>query len=245
MSKIKILVVEDELIIAEAMKDMLQNLDYEVIGIACDCVEAENLLQTDLPDIALIDIQLRDGDDGIALARSIKDKYNLPIIFITSHSDKTTVERVKDIQPQGYILKPFEKNDLYTSIEIALSNFLKSKTANLYENGSNYFLEEYLFVKENYKFKKVRSSDIEWIKSEGNYLEVFCKGGNKYLIRSTFDAFLNHISLKTFIQVHRSYAVNIDSVDLIQNDEIIINRTSIPIGKMFRDELIKRLNIVL
>ena len=123
MSIVRILIIEDELIIAENMKKMLHDLGYEVTGIACDKNEAVQLLNKEIPDIALVDIKLRHGDDGIELANSIKEEYNIPVIFITSFSDKDTIERAKFVKPGGYIVKPFEKKDLYTSIEIALFNF--------------------------------------------------------------------------------------------------------------------------
>ena len=129
MSSIKIIIVEDELIIAEDMKEMLLNMQYEVIGIANGCDEAEQILSRDIPDIALIDINLRGDEDGISLAMSIRKRYDIPIIFITSFSDKATVERAKQVKPNGYIVKPFEKEDLYTTIEIALDNVIQDNSA--------------------------------------------------------------------------------------------------------------------
>ena len=244
MNKIKILIVEDELIIAEDMKEMLHELDYEVMGVVCDCTEAENVLATEIPDIALIDIQLRGGDDGISLAQSIKDKYDIPIIFITSHSEKATVERAKHVEPEGYIVKPFEKEDLYTSIEIALSNFFKAQSKNPEKEENSYFFKEYLFVKKKYQFEKVRIHDIQWIKSDGNYLEMYCNNEKKYVIRSTFKQLFQNIKLKSFLQVHKSYAVNFDHIDSVRYNEVVIHKNSIPIGKSYRENIRKRLNIV-
>lgn len=244
MSKIKILIVEDELIIAESMRLMLEELDYEVIGIATDHLEAESILKEDLPDIALVDLMLRHGDDGIDLARSMKQNNELPIIFITSHSDKATVERAKEVHPEGYIVKPFEKNDLYTSIEIALSNFLQSSAKKQAKEEENYFFREYLFVKKKYQFEKVRIHDIEWIKSDGNYLEMYCHNEKKYLIRSTFHEFFDNISTDIFLQVHKSYAVNLEYIDSVRAKEIVVNKKLVPIGKTYQDVIRKRLNIL-
>ncbi len=244
MSKIKILIVEDELIIAESMKEMLHELDYEVIGMACDCNEAENFLAQELPDIVLIDIQLRYKDDGIDLAHSIKEKYELPVVFITSHSDKNTVERAKKVPPNGYIVKPFEKEDLYTSIEVALSNFFRAKSPYPEKEEDNYFFKEYMFIKKKYQFEKVCIHDIQWIKSEGNYLEMYCDKERKYLIRSTFNELFRNIPSKSFLQVHKSYAVNIKHIDSIRPNEIVIDKTAIPIGKIYRNTIRKQLNIV-
>lgn len=109
MSKVKILVAEDELIIAEDIRMMLENLGYEVIGTVPDYTEAIELIDKNPPDVILIDILLAGEKDGIALAETIREKHNLPFIFITSHSDAATVERAKSVHPDGYIVKPFEK----------------------------------------------------------------------------------------------------------------------------------------
>jgi two-component system response regulator LytT len=244
MSKIKVLIVEDELIIAEDMKLMLEELGYEVVGVASDSKEAVDILTTNLPDIALIDLMLRQGDDGVSLARSIKENYGLPVIFITSHSDKATVDRAKEVHPEGYIVKPFEKDDLYTSIEIALSNFLQIRAKKQAKEEENYYFREYLFVKKKYQFEKVRIHDIQWIKSEGNYLEMYCHNEKKYLIRSSFKEFFENISLDIFLQVHKSYAVNFDYIESVRANEIVVNKAVIPIGKAYHENIRKRLNIM-
>lgn len=123
MNQSKILIVEDELIIAEDLREILLELGYKVTGIAKDIKEAKEILIREVPDIALLDIRLRAGDNGVDLARFIRNNYILPIIFITSYSDKDTLDQAKEVKPDGYLVKPFEKGDLFSSIEIALSNF--------------------------------------------------------------------------------------------------------------------------
>ncbi len=244
MSKIKILIIEDELIIAESMRMMLEELDYEVIGIASDSAEAFDILLKDVPDIALVDLMLRHNEDGVELARSIKQQHDLPVIFITSLSDKVTVERAKEVHPEGYIVKPFEKKDLYTSIEIALSNFLQSSAKKQAKEEENYFFREFLFVKKKYQFEKVRIHDIQWIKSDGNYLEMYCQAERKYLIRSSFHEFFDNINSDIFLQVHKSYAVNVEFIDSVRTNEIVVNKRLVPIGKTYHDVIRKRLNIM-
>lgn len=244
MSKVKILIVEDELIIAEDMKEILQELGYDVIGTACDSNEAKEILNNYEPDIALLDIQLRDGDNGINLAHYIRKNFNFPIIFITSYSDKATIERAKEVHPNGYIIKPFEKGDIFSSIEIAMSNFFSQTNNKPTDSEENsYLFKEYLFVKKKFQFEKVRIQDIQWIQSEGNYLEMFCGNEKKYLIRSTFQELFENISLKTFLQVHRSYAVNFEYIDSIRTNEIVVGKVKIPIGKVYQESIRKQLKI--
>jgi AmiR/NasT family two-component response regulator len=127
MEKIQVLIVEDELIIAEDMKEMLRELQYHVIGIASDFEEAGKILSSCVPDIALLDIHLQGNEDGITLALAIRERFDIPVVFISSYSDRKTVERAKQARPEGYIVKPFTKEDLFTSIEIAIFNHAKNR----------------------------------------------------------------------------------------------------------------------
>ncbi len=245
MSTIKVLIVEDELIIAEDMKEMLQELQYEVVGIACDCSEAEEILIRDLPDIALIDIQLRCGDDGIALAKTVKEKYNIPVIIITSHSDKSTVERAKLVQPEGYIVKPFNKDDLYTSIEIAIFNYAgkQKKDPEVYnEVSENVIIKDSIFIRKDYMLVKIKFDDLKWIKSDNNYLELYCSE-NKHLIRSTLKEFIEKLPSSVFLQVHKSYCINTKYITAIDYSSVWLKKQQIPIGRSHLENVKKVLNI--
>ena len=121
MKKAKILIVEDEFVIAENLSLILQDLKYEVIGIASKYTNALEVLKTQLPDLVLIDIVLAGSKDGIDLAHEINLKYKIPFIFSTSHSDPLTVKKAKEANPNGYLLKPFNKANIFTTIEMALA----------------------------------------------------------------------------------------------------------------------------
>ena len=247
MSKVKILVVEDELIIAEDIRMMLEELGYEVVGTAPDYNEAIEIMEHKNPDVVLIDIVLPGELDGIDLAQTVKSKYQLPLIFITSHSDKATVERAKRVKPDGYLLKPFEKQDLYTSIEIAFYNFVykndqKEKYSDIKEN--NYFLKDSIFIRKDYLLIKIRFDELKWIKSEGNYLELYCKDKN-HLIRSSLKDFVHKLPETQFLQIHKSYSVNIDFIQAIDHKYIRIEEHKIPIGRAFMEDVMKALDIPL
>ncbi len=241
MSKIKTLIVEDELIIAEDMKGMLRDMEHDVIGIAGDCDEAEGIIARNIPDLVLIDIHLRGADDGISLAQFIRKKYDIPIVFITSYSDKTTVERAKQVMPEGYLVKPFEKADLYTSIEIALCNYIKKQkpeSINPQEEADNVVIKDSIFIRKDYMLVKIKFEDLIWMHSEMNYIELHCKE-NKHLIRSTLKEFIDKLPPAWFIQVHRSYAVNSHYITAIDHNTVWLQDVQIPIGRSYQ-EIIKR-----
>ena len=123
----KILIVEDEPIIAEDLSAIVQRAGYEVVGVANDGSRALDYLHSRKPDIALLDISLDSSISGLDIARVINEKYEIPFIFITSFSDKHTLEKAKDEYPDGYIVKPFKKKDILANIEIALHRSRKKK----------------------------------------------------------------------------------------------------------------------
>lgn len=125
MNELRILIVEDEPLIAENIAAYLNNADFKVSGIAYDEEEVKRQLQYNTPDAVLLDINLDCGTDGIELAAYINKNYQLPFLFLTSYADKETLERAKQTEPFGYIVKPFHEQSLLASLEIAISNYAK------------------------------------------------------------------------------------------------------------------------
>lgn len=124
------MVVEDEPLIAEDIAGYLVESGFEVAAIANNAQEALDQLERTNADALLLDINLGEGMDGIELAGVIRNKKNIPFVFLTSHADKTTLDRAKLTIPAGYLLKPFDGNDLMTSLEIAIFTHLKNEEKN-------------------------------------------------------------------------------------------------------------------
>jgi DNA-binding NarL/FixJ family response regulator len=122
MPEFKILIVEDEVFIAEDIKFTLEKLGYEVCSVCYDSEKAAAELYRCVPDLVMLDITIRGHKDGIQLAEMINEIHHIPFIYLTSHSDRDTLERAKHTRPRGYIVKPFKDRDLISSIEIALFN---------------------------------------------------------------------------------------------------------------------------
>jgi two-component system, cell cycle sensor histidine kinase and response regulator CckA len=120
MKKIKILVVEDELIVAEDLRKMLKRLGYEVVGMAASGEEAIRIAESTAPDLVLMDIRIQGPMDGIEVAEHIYTHLDVPVSYLTAYADEPTLERAKATMPFGYVLKPFEEHTLRTTIELAL-----------------------------------------------------------------------------------------------------------------------------
>ncbi|MBI5380646.1 MAG: response regulator [Opitutae bacterium] len=120
MSKPRILIVEDEAIVAMDIRSRLRLLGYEVTGAAATAEKAFELIAAGAPELVLMDIRLQGGMDGVAAADVVRNRFRLPVVFLTAYAEDATVDRAKRVEPFGYILKPFEDRELKTAIEMAL-----------------------------------------------------------------------------------------------------------------------------
>ncbi len=120
MGKNTILIVEDEAVIALNIKEMLEQRNFEIAGIASKGEEAVKLALQQKPDLILMDIILSGKMDGVAAYEKIKAQYDIPVIYLTAHSDEMTLNRAKKTEPQGYILKPISQRELYSAVDISL-----------------------------------------------------------------------------------------------------------------------------
>ncbi|MBI5680757.1 MAG: methanogen output domain 1-containing protein [Methanobacterium sp.] len=120
MSSVKILVVEDESIVAMDIKHRLEGMDYIVPAIISSGEEAVEKAAETKPDLVLMDIVLRGDMDGIEAAQQINDTLDIPVVYLTAYSDEKTLKRAKITGPFGYIIKPFEDRELHSAIEVAL-----------------------------------------------------------------------------------------------------------------------------
>jgi DNA-binding LytR/AlgR family response regulator len=245
MGKLKILIVEDELLIAEDIRMHLIKMDYEVTDTVVSYHEAIDSIMSNLPDLVLVDINIDGKKDGIELGKFIREEAELPFIYLTSHADKATVARAKVTQPNAYLLKPFKPESLYTSIEMALSHASMNLGADAdNKNNEELFFKDSLFVKKNQSYVKLKIQDIALIKSEGNYLYIFDVFNERHIIRSTIKNFLDHLPENSFFQTHKSYIINLNELKEVNPNIVVLNKHEAPISKSRHDVLIKRIKTV-
>ncbi|MEZ4865778.1 MAG: response regulator [Caldilineaceae bacterium] len=120
MTTARILIVEDEILVARDLEQQLTALGYTIVGLAASGPCALELIAREHPNLVLMDIRLQGPLDGIAVAQAIHDRYFLPVVYLTAHADCATLQRARVTEPFGYVLKPFEEQELRTVIEMAL-----------------------------------------------------------------------------------------------------------------------------
>src|SRR5208337_1982719 len=114
------LIVEDEGLVALKTKKDLERIGYDVVDIFASGEEALEGIEAVRPDLILMDIQLQGKIDGIDAANDISEKYDVPVIYLTAHSEENTLWRAKKTEPYGYLLKPIDEKELHIAVEIAL-----------------------------------------------------------------------------------------------------------------------------
>lgn len=123
MNKKRILIVEDEFIIAKDLEGLLLAEGYDVITFITSVDAAVEIIEEKKPDLVITDISLMGLKDGVDLGRYLIQKDTIPFIYLTSHADKLTLERVKETRPYGFIVKPFKDSDVIATVAIVLSNY--------------------------------------------------------------------------------------------------------------------------
>lgn len=233
MEKIKIGIVEDELMIAENIIHTLLDLGYEVTEPATNYTSALEMIEQEQPDLLLLDIILSGHKDGIDLAETVKQRSNIPFIFLTSNADQRTIDRAKKLNPPSYLVKPFNRNDLFAAIELAAyKHDLKGDNKLKLKKG----LKDTLFVKHNSMFFKVKYEDICYLKSDHVYVDIHTVD-NKFTDRKSLSDYEELLPLPKFIRIHRSYLVNIEFIEAIGTSTVIVNKQELPVARKYKDDL--------
>lgn len=231
---LNILVVEDEYITQKTISTFLKEMGYNVIGAAMNAAEAITILESNKVEFALLDITIQGEKDGIWLANYIQKNYNIPHIFLTAYADDATIKDAISTNPCGYLIKPFQKAELYSSIEIAVLNF--NKQIQTSEQTKN----DFIFIKHNDIYEKVALDSILFIESQKNYL-LLISVQKEYRFRATITDFFPKLP-NNFIKTHKGFIVNSTKIESFNTSSICINHKKIPISKTYKDEVFSSLN---
>jgi DNA-binding LytR/AlgR family response regulator len=222
-----ILIVEDELLIAEDIKTTIEELGYNVLAIVASAAKAIEILNTQNVDLILLDITIKGDINGVVLAEIVNQQFNVPFIYLTSHSDPKTVTEAIKTAPQGYVVKPYSDSDLYTSIALAFEN-KKEETNTLSSNTD----KDHLFLKIDGLYHKLFYENIVYFRAAGNYIEVH-QTDKKYLVRKTFKTLSELIPASVFVQTHKSYILNRQKITTFTTKLVYINQQEFVLGRVY------------
>ena len=244
MPPLRLLIVEDEMIIARDLEEQLVSFGYSVVGIAQNSQTAIRLFSTLLPDLVLMDIYLRKSElDGIQLAQIFDTLHPVPIIFLTGVQDPVVYERAITTSPANYLFKPCNEQQLQAAIKLAIYNSLKNghiASAPPTLETELFLSNDYIFIREKELFVKLSINDLLWVKAANTYVEIFTEHSQQ-LLTTSLKSFLQQFPHRQLHRVHRSYAVNLSKVDAFDGGNVYINHQNkkhrIPVASPFREQI--------
>jgi two-component system, LytTR family, response regulator LytT len=230
MKNLKILIVEDEVLIAEDLKDTLLEFGVLEIEMAHNKIIAFKQIKEFEPDIVLLDIRMKKELDGLDVGKFLMTETIIPFIYITAHSDVAMIKDIIKTKPISYITKPFKTSDLFASITLAMDQIQQLKDA-----------PKQIKLDTGTSTQMVNSDDILYIESEGNYICVYCTS-SKFTLRQSLDSIANELGNKHFFRIQRSYLINLNKISAYTKKTVTINGIELRISRALVDEFEARLN---
>jgi len=241
-NNIKLLIVEDEMLLAADLAMHLRELGYEVVDMFGSAKEALVYLASNAVDMLLVDIRLEGDMDGVQMVRRLQETKQIPVIYLTSNTDDLTFDRAKETSPHAFLSKPFNKVELQRAIELAVTRI------NKIDNGPDtslgkfvpYVLTDSLFVKLRDSMVKVLLIDILYIEAERSYCRIHAKG-KEYLLAMPLKEVELKLPAPNFLRIYRSFIVNLSRIDEVASGHVMVAGKLLPISKDRKPELMKRL----
>ena len=230
MPAYSIAIIEDEMVIATTIAQVLKELQYNVVGKAGSYSEAIALIERTTPDLLLLDIRINGSRDGIEVAKYVKEHFNCAIIFLTANSDRATIDRVKETEPLAYLVKPFQKEDLHTAIEIAMLNHQRNQPKQK---------EEYIIFQSGKQTIKLKQLDILFIQNSDNYVQLYLRDGQRKILRATLKDTYNLLPSEHFVYVNRSTIVNVHHITHTTPERVSLGAHTFDLSASMRKEVVK------
>ena len=241
---LKILIVEDSYSFALELEMLLNDLNYSVIGTVDNSAEALETIYAEVPDLILMDIEIKGRLTGIDIAKSIKN-LNIPVLFISSRKDEETYQAAASSNMLGFLVKPVEKISLRSAIHMAVARAFSMKTPNIdlatnqSSSQNNIITSKYYYFKKKETFYKVFIKDIAFIKSDDNYCETHTLEGEVFTSRITISKLEEMLPQDAFLRTHRQYIVQLDHISSVNfsDSTLIVAGKEIPVSRTKRKEL--------
>lgn len=240
----RVLIVEDEMIIAAKISLHLEQLGYAVEGILTRGEEAVLHCRNAPPDVLLLDVNLKGDLDGVDTARLLrKEGLDVPTIYLTANSDAATFDRAKLTGPSAFLSKPYRKTELARAVELALIGRSPAPTTAGAGAENSYLLSDRIFVRHNDRMVRLALSDIQYIEAERAYCRIQT-AGTEYLLSLAMGRLEEQVKHGDLVRVHRSYLVNLRHVEAIADNHLVVAGRAIPLSRSHRAEFLQKVNLI-
>jgi DNA-binding LytR/AlgR family response regulator len=246
---IKILIVEDEMLIGAKISLFLTELGYEVTALLPRAEEALLHVVENRPDIALLDVRLKGEMDGIALAEILHAQHNIPVVFLTANSDDGTFNRAKAAKPFAFLTKPFRKAELQRAIELTIQHMeederpASAEPVVKEEDDNTFILTDRIFIRHKDRMIKVLFESILYVEAERNYCRIFTKAKD-YLLTMPMKNLEARLPPSQFQRIHRSHIVNLHHVDEVSEGNVYVSGKQLPLSHTLRADFLQRFRMI-
>ncbi|PPK86196.1 LytTR family two component transcriptional regulator [Neolewinella xylanilytica] len=227
----RILILEDEFIIAETLTRQLERNHHVVVGQAISYAEAVSLFHDQQPDLALLDIRVSGNKTGIDFAHYLRaQEPGIPFIFLTSQVDAGYLDRVKQTMPSGCLSKPIQLKSLLATIEVAIFNHLSQRA-----------VCEVVTLRDGRATHRVPLNTIEYVEADHVYVKVHLSDNSNLVLRNTLSDLVSQLGQENLLQTHRSYAVNPQKITRYDRDFVYLREKQVPVSRGRRASVENRL----
>lgn len=228
------------MIIGANISLQLTNLGYDVEGLVSRGEDAILHVKENVPDILLMDINLKGALNGIDTAKAIQKIHDIPIIYLTANSDDATFAKARETHPKAFITKPFNQLNLQRTLELVVEQLKEDTGSTLSKISGLEVMDDRIFVRHNGKMEKVMLKSILYIEADRNYCTIV-SNSSLYVLACTLKTMEEKLPENKFLRVHRSYIVNTLKLDVVADHHLEINRKVIPLSKTYKELLMNRI----
>ena len=219
--KLTCIITDDEPIARKGLQNYVERIDFlELVGVCEDAIQLNNQLKSQQADLLFLDIEMP-YMTGIELLNSLS---NPPKVIITSAYAEYAIKGY-DLEVSDYLLKPISFDRFLKAVNKVYDQLISSQTP---------VVQDYLFVKTSLKLEKIRFNDMRFIEGVENYVAIYTSDG-KIITHTTLRTILQKLPPERFVQVHKSYLVNIDKIDSIEGNLLGIGKNKIPLSRTYKE----------
>ncbi|MFY7965850.1 MAG: LytR/AlgR family response regulator transcription factor [Chitinophagaceae bacterium] len=223
----RILIIDDDVLIAEHLKSIIQSFGCSKIELAHTSKSAISMLQEFEPNIVLLDIRLEDKEEGITIGKKINEEFHIPFIYITAFSDNSIIKNALTTHPSSFITKPYKTADIFAALNLIYINNPDLNKAHIsFKYGNEHI--------------KLATTEIHLIEREGNYISIHC-ASKKYLLRNSIEWIVEQLPENIFVRVHRSFVVNIKLINKHTTEFVYVDNLQIPISRKTKTILMEKI----
>lgn len=249
MKVVKIFIVEDEMIIAADLSLELEKLGYEVSGISPRGEDALKSIEATPPDIVLMDIALKGQMNGIDAAHQVRERFHIPVVFLTANADDQTFQLAKGARPYAFLSKPFQVADLKRTLELVVQRMeeesLPEATDIAMDQDESFILSDRIFVRHKDRMVKVYIDDILFAEADRNYCLIHTND-KEFLLSVPLRVLEEKVPQEQFMRVHRSYVVNLSKIDALTDNQefLVLGNKNVSISRRYKEAVLKRLKLI-